>query len=147
MQHAHWAWYAKKGKERSLENKNDKNFVNESYLSTQTSPIVKTYTTTAREPSIYPNVPLSPNIFDCFYLLIYLSLYLLSYFYFWTFIRLLVSGRLPIGTRAISCFSWWPKYNIKSVSMESLSKYVIHWKVILSLVFEYHSNKYYFLNI
>ena len=29
------------------------NFVNESYLSTQTNSIVKTYTTTARELSIY----------------------------------------------------------------------------------------------
>ena len=36
----------------SLENKTTNNFVNESYLFTQTSYIVKTYTTTAREPSI-----------------------------------------------------------------------------------------------
>ena len=33
--------------------KNDTNFVNESHLFTQGKTIVKTYTTTAREPSIY----------------------------------------------------------------------------------------------
>ena len=33
--------------------KNDNNFVNESHLHTQGKTIVKTYTTTAQEPSIY----------------------------------------------------------------------------------------------
>ena len=38
---------------KSLENKTTNNFVNESYLFTQISYIIKTYTTTAREQSIY----------------------------------------------------------------------------------------------
>ena len=38
---------------KSLENKNDNNFVNESYLFTQISTIAKTNTITAQEPSIY----------------------------------------------------------------------------------------------
>ena len=37
----------------SLENKTTNNFVNESYIFTQICYIVKTYMTTAREPSIY----------------------------------------------------------------------------------------------
>ena len=41
---------------KNLENKNDNNFVNESYLLTQISSIVKTYTTTARETSIYDGI-------------------------------------------------------------------------------------------
>ena len=36
-----------------LENKNDNNFVNESYLFTQISTTAKTYTITVQEPSIY----------------------------------------------------------------------------------------------
>ena len=40
---------------KSLRNKNDINFVNESYLFTQDKTIVTTYTITAREPSIHPN--------------------------------------------------------------------------------------------
>ena len=36
-----------------LQNKNDNNFDNESHLFTPGKTIVKTYTTTAREPSIY----------------------------------------------------------------------------------------------
>ena len=38
---------------KSLENKTTRNIVNASYLFTQFSTLAKTYTTTAREPSIY----------------------------------------------------------------------------------------------
>ena len=44
---------------KSLDNKTtNKNFVNESYLFTQIRYIVKTFTTTAREPSIYKQSPI-----------------------------------------------------------------------------------------
>ena len=44
---------------------NDINFVNESHLFTLSRTIAKTYTTTAREPSIYPDEPfiLTDNFF------------------------------------------------------------------------------------
>ena len=48
---------------KSLENKMTNNFVNESYLFTQISYIVKTYTTTAQEPSIYTTTLVDDNIF------------------------------------------------------------------------------------
>ena len=47
---------------KSLDNKTtNKNFVNESYLFTQISYILKTYTTTAREPSIHIPIEKTKN--------------------------------------------------------------------------------------
>ena len=52
---AEWSWYKRVfcNNTKSLAKLNDNNFINESYLFTQGKTIVKAYTTTAREPSIY----------------------------------------------------------------------------------------------